>query len=119
VINGKTAGNRGQQLAITLVVVAVIAVLGATFRVHTQTSFFTGSGPAGSAAYRQEMAFVRCMRSHGMPNLPDPPPGGSISVPLTQNGAGGKSSAPASLAVDACKHLAPRGRENTTVKITL
>jgi hypothetical protein len=92
--------------------VAVVAVLAATFRVHTQTSFFTGSGPAGSAAYRQEIAFVRCMRSHGVPDLPDPPPGGSISVPS-------KSSDPTSRAVDACKQLAPRGRENMTVKITL
>jgi hypothetical protein len=91
--------------------VAVIAVLAATFRVRTQTSFSTGSGAAGSAAYQQEIAFVRCMRSHGMPDLPDPPPGGSISVP--------KSSALASQAVDACKHLTPLGRENTTVKITL
>jgi hypothetical protein len=93
--------------------VAVIAVVAATFRVHTQTSFFTGSGPAGSAAYRQEIAFVRCMRSHGVPDLPDPPPGGSLSVPLTQNRA------LASQAVDACKHLAAHGRANMTVKITL
>jgi hypothetical protein len=86
--------------------VAVIAVLAATFRVHTQSAFVTGSGPAGSAAYRQEIAFAQCLRSHGLPDVPDPPPGGSISVPMTQ-------------ALDACKHLVPRGRENTTVKITL
>jgi hypothetical protein len=118
-MNGKTAGNRRLRLAIALVVVAVVALLATTFRVHTQTSFATGAGPAGSAAYRQEIAFVQCMRSHGVPNLPDPPPGGSISVPLTQNGAGGKSSDPVPQAFDACMQLAPRGRETTNIQITL
>ncbi len=118
-MNGKTAGNRGPRLAIALVVVAVVALLAATFRMHTQTSFATGSAPAASAAYRQEIAFVQCMRSHGVPNLPDPPPGGSISVPLTQNGAGGKSGDPVSQAFGACKQLAPHGRETTNIQITL
>ena len=118
-MNGKTAGNLGPRLAIALVIVAVVALLAATFRVHTQTSFSTGSGPAGSAAYRQEIAFVRCMRSHGVPSLPDPPPGGSISVQLTQNGSGGKSRDPVPQAFDACKPLAPHGREDTNIQMTL
>jgi hypothetical protein len=118
-MNDKTAGNRGSRLAIALVVVAVVAVLAAAFRVHTQNSFSIGSGPAGSAADLQELAFVRCMRSHGAPGLPDPPPGGSISVQLTQNGAGGKSSGPVSQAFDACRQLAPRIRETTNIQITL
>jgi hypothetical protein len=118
VTNGKIAGNR-PRLAIALVVVVVVALLATTFRVHTQTSFSTGSGPAGSAAYRQEIAFVRCMRGHGLPSLPDPPPGGSISVQLTRNGAGERSSDPATQAFDACKQLAPRGRDDTNIQITL
>jgi hypothetical protein len=119
VTNGKIAGNRDRRLAIALVVVVAVALLATTFRVHTQTSFSTGSGPAGSAAYRQEIAFVRCMRGHGLPSLPDPPPGGSISVQLTGNGAGERSSDPASQAFDACKQLAPRGRDDTNIQITL
>jgi hypothetical protein len=118
-MNRTTAGNRGPRLAIALVAVAVVALLAATFRVHTQTSFSPGAGPAGSAAYRQEISFVRCMRSHGVPDLPDPPPGDSISVPLTRNGTGGKSSDPVPQAFDACKQLAPRGRETTNIQITL
>ena len=85
----KSTGNRGQRLAVALAAVAVVAVLAAEFRVDTQTSFSTGSGPAGSLAYRQEIAFVSCLRSHGMPGLTDPAPGGSMSVPLTQNGSAG------------------------------
>jgi hypothetical protein len=73
-MNGRTAGKRCPRLAIALVCVAVVALLATTFKVHTQTSFATGAGPAGSAAYRQAIAFVQCMRSHGVPTLPDPPP---------------------------------------------
>ena len=83
------------------------AVLAAAFRMHTQTSFSTGSGPAGSAAYRQEIAFAQCMRSHGLANVPDPPPGASISVPLPQDG------------LDACKQLVPGGKDTTNIQITL
>ena len=79
-MKGKTAGNRNPWLAIALVVVAVVALLATTFRVHAQTSFATGSGPAGSAAYRQEIAFVQCMRSHGVPKLPAPLPGEAPSA---------------------------------------
>jgi len=118
-MNGNTAGNRGPRLAMAMVAVAAVAVLAVAFRVHAQTSFSTGSGQPGSAAYRQEIAFVRCMRSHGMPDLPDPPPGGSVSVQLTQNGAGGKSSGTVPQAFDACGRLAPRGRKTTKIQITL
>lgn len=118
-MNAKSAGHRGPRLAIALFALAAVALLAATFRLHMRASFATGSGPAGTAAYRQEIAFVRCMRSHGVPNLPDPPPGGSISVPLTHTAAGGTSSDPMSQALEACKQLAPRGRETTNIQITL
>jgi hypothetical protein len=118
-MDGKTADNRSRRLAAALVAAAVVAVLAVAFGVHTQTSFATGSGPAGSAAYRQEIAFVRCMRSHGVPSLPDPPPGASISVRLTHDGTGGKSGGPVPQAFAACKQLAPRGRETTDIQITL
>jgi len=113
-MNGKTASNnRSPRPGSVLAVVAVAALLATTFRVHVQeSSFSTGSGPAGSAAYRQEIAFVGCMRRHGVTNLPDPPPsGGSISVQLTRNAV--------SRAVDVCERLAPGGRENTNIQITL
>jgi len=104
-MNGQTAGHRGRRLAGALAVVAVVAVLAPTFRVHAQTTTSYPAGPAGSAAYRQEIAFVQCLRSHGVPNLPVPPPGGSITLPEK--------------AADACHQLAPRGRQTTTIKIVL
>ena len=118
-MSGKTAGNRRPWLAVALAVAAVIAVLAATFRVHVQTYMSYPAGSAGSATYRQEIAFVQCMRSHGVPNLPTPPPGGSITLQATQNGTGGKPGDPTAKAADACKRLAPRGREMTNLQIVL
>jgi len=118
-MNGKTAGNRRRRLAVTLAVAAVIAVLAPTLRVHVQTYTSYSAGSAGSATYRQAIAFVQCLRGYGMPNLPTPPPGGSITLQGTQNGTGGKPGDPTAKAVDACKQLAPRGRRITNLQIVL
>jgi hypothetical protein len=116
-MNGKTAGNRGLWLARALAVAAVVAVLAATFRVHVRT--YT-SYPVRSATYRQEIAFVQCMRSHGVPTLPYPaPPAGSIAPQETQDGTGGKPSDPTAKAVNACKRLAPHGKKITAIQIVL
>jgi hypothetical protein len=106
-MNGRTAGNWDpRHVGATVAVAAVVAMLATTFRVQTYDSYSTGSGPAGSAAYRQEITFVRCMRGHGVPNLPDPPPGDPIVVRVSQ-------------AFDACKQLTPHGRETTNIRIVL
>jgi hypothetical protein len=114
-MNDKTAGNRGPRRAGALAVAAAVAVLATACSTQTSTSY--AAGPAGSAAYRQVIAFVQCMRSHGAPNLPDPPPGGGITLPAPQNGTGGQSGDFPAQAVAACKHLLPRGREITNVVI--
>jgi hypothetical protein len=107
-MNGKTAGNRSPRLAVALTVVAVVALLAATFRVHVQTYTSYPAGPAGSAAYRQEVAFVQCLRSHGVPGVHGPPPpGGSVNLQGSQE------------AVRACQRLAPRGRQTSKVQIVL
>jgi hypothetical protein len=119
-MNGRPVANRGRWLAGALAVVAVVAVLAATFRVHAQTYTSYPAGPAGSATYRQEMAFVQCLRRHGVPGLPAvPPPGGSVTLQVTRTGAGGKPGDPTAEAVNACQRLAPRGREMTNVHIVL
>jgi len=40
---------------------------------HSGTS---GSGSSGEASQSQQLQFAKCMRSHGVPNFPDPVPGG-------------------------------------------
>lgn len=68
-------------------VLAAVALLAPTFGVHTQASFVVGSGPAGSAAYRQVIAFATCLLGHGVPDIPNPPPGGNaaLSVPVPKS----------------------------------
>jgi hypothetical protein len=112
-MNGRTTGNwNPRRVGILVVVAAVVAVMAAAFRVQTYTSYSTGSASAGSAAYRQEIIFVECMRSHGAPNFPVPPPGGSVAVQMSPGD-------PATRAVDACKQLLPHGRETEDVRIVL
>jgi hypothetical protein len=109
---GRAVGTRGQRIAGGLVILALVALLAVTFRVRTRDSFAIGAGPAGSAAYRQAAAFAACMRGHGEPGVPTPPPGDGITVQLPGSG-------PEARAVAACKALAPTGREDTSVSITL
>jgi hypothetical protein len=63
-----------------------------------------GSPHASRPAVHQELvAFAHCMRSHGVPNWPDPLPQGGF--PRT---GGGQDSGPqASAAMSTCKHLLP------------
>jgi hypothetical protein len=112
-MNGRTTGNwNSRRVGVLVVVAAVVAVLAAAFRVQTYTSYSTDSGSAGSAAYRQEIIFVQCMRGHGAPNFPVPPPGGSVAVQMSPGD-------PTTRAVDACKQLLPRGMETKDVRIVL
>ncbi|HEX6450048.1 MAG TPA: hypothetical protein VF060_11360 [Trebonia sp.] len=106
-MNGTTAGTRGsRRTGLLIAVAAAVALLAAAFHVQVYTTFSTGSGPAGSAAYRQEITFAQCMRGYGVPDVPDPPPGDSISMPVPR-------------AAGACEQLAPGGRETTNIRIVL
>lgn len=114
-MNDKAGGHRAPRRAGALAAAAAVAVLTAACSAQTSTSY--PAGPAGSTTYRQDIAFVQCMRSHRQWNSPDPPPGGAIILQVPKNGARGKSGGPFSQAVDACKHLLPRGREITNIQI--
>jgi hypothetical protein len=41
----------------------------------------TTTGAASPARYSQGLKFSECMRSHGVPNFPDPTSGGGIQIP--------------------------------------
>ena len=58
-------------------------------------------GASGSSAYQEDLAFAHCMRAHGVPDFPDPPPDGGF--PRT----GGADSLQSGSAMDACEHLLP------------
>lgn len=71
-----------------------------------------GGSPAAttavSANYQKALTYAQCMRSHGMPNFPDPDSQGQFSnLPSSASDAAVKQ---ASLsAQNACRHLAPSG----------
>jgi hypothetical protein len=80
----------------------------------------TAGAGSGSGAYNQGLAFARCMRSHGVPNFPDPKASGNggIEIQATQRGGSGQSlkingvpvNAPAfQSAQQACHSLLPNG----------
>jgi hypothetical protein len=76
-----------------------------------------GGGAASSAdppTYAQEIALVGCMRSHGVPNFPDPTAAGGYSLTADGSlvGADGSvdiDSSQAQTAYGDCRHLLPGG----------
>jgi hypothetical protein len=107
-MNEKTGGSRGLRLAGTLAAVAATALLAAACG---------GSAPPTKSAptYAQVLSLVRCMRSHGEPNFPDPNSSGSYSFGSNGSlvGADGSSvdinSSQAQAAYGDCRHLVPGG----------
>ncbi len=76
-----------------------------------------GTGGNTAAKYEAALAYVDCMRSHGVPNFPDPSGDGQINVDFAY---GGKDGSPASAGIDrmspqyisadqTCRHLLPGG----------
>ncbi len=76
----------------------------------------TGTGGASTGATAgsesgspesQELAFAKCMRVHGVPNFPDPSPGGGFEI---RKGSGDEPSSPAFQRARAeCKGVLPPG----------
>jgi hypothetical protein len=94
-MNGKTGGNRGPRCARALVAVAAVAVLATA----------CGIGNAREVV----MAYGRCMRSHGVPNFPEPV--GMGQGPETNaKWTGVNTRSPQFLAAtSACQHVLPPG----------
>lgn len=83
---------------IGLVVVAAVALLATA----CGGSSGSAASSAGSPTYPQEVALAQCMRSHGLPDFPDPDPstgGFSSSVLSTFDNTQGQA------AYGACRHL--------------
>jgi hypothetical protein len=70
------------------------------------TTTTTSSPPGTSAQQAGALAFARCMRSHGVPNYPDPTRSGLVKESLQQLGVG---RARFQTAQTACNHLLPNG----------
>ena len=64
-------------------------------------------GTGGSAAAASAVAYSACMRSHGVPNYPDPDRGGQL--PKTGAQLLGVSASQYQAAQQACRHVLPAG----------
>ena len=65
-----------------------------------------------------DLNYSRCMRRHGVPNFPDPKPGGGIEIPIGGGGGVDPDSPAFQQANEACKHLTPGGRGFTKTPVT-
>jgi hypothetical protein len=87
------------------IIFAGMALLAAACGGSPSSTSSSGSSPGGGSANTHLLPFARCMRSHRVPNFPDPAsdnkfPGAQhlgVSDPLYQ------------AAMNACKHLLPNG----------
>jgi hypothetical protein len=109
-MNDTTGRYRNPRRAGTLAAAAAAAAIA----VLATACGGSAAPSAGVPSYAQEIALVGCMRSHGVPNFPDPNASGGYS--LTPNGslvgANGSvdiNSSQAQTAYGDCRHLLPGG----------
>ena len=109
-MNDQTGRNRGPRRAGALAVAAAVAILAAACG--------GGSAPPSASAptYAQVLALAQCMRSHGVPNFPDPDTAGGYarglggqSPTLGNKGAINPTSPQFQAALAACQQLLPPG----------
>jgi hypothetical protein len=106
-MNDKTGRYRGPRRAGALAAAAAVAVLATACGGSAASS-------AGPPTYAQEIALVGCMRSHGVPNFPNPSAAGGYSLTAGGSlvGADGSvdiDSSQAQTAYGDCRHLLPGG----------
>jgi hypothetical protein len=114
--NRYRARRRTVMLAVAAGITLLMTACGSGSTTSTGNADATSTGNAGtsdtgntsstSAAYAKALAYSQCMRSHGVPNFPDPTiSNGNIGINLGNN-AGASQSAMQS-AQNACKSLSP------------
>jgi hypothetical protein len=114
-MNDKTCSTRGTRRAGALAVLAAVGLLTAACSAPTPSVGGTAA-TTESATYRANIAFAQCMRTHGVPNFPDPGPQssfhlGALPVGAAADTTGGK-------AIIACSHLLPNGSSSNNGQVT-
>lgn len=108
----RRARLRPARTASAIIAMAVLAPLAAACSSSPSSTGSVGSPNAkGSAtsqsASSQAVTYARCMRSHGVPNYPDPDASGQL--PKTDAQLLGVSTSQYQAAQQACRHLLPAG----------
>jgi hypothetical protein len=102
IMNGKYGAGQVRRRAGVLAAAAAVAMLTAACGAHVSVA----TDPSGSAAYRANLAYAQCMRTHGAPNFPIPSPGESFHISGHPKGT---VHGPRTQANQACEHLLPPG----------
>jgi hypothetical protein len=102
-MNEKT---RGTRRTVALAALAATALLTAACSSPASGGGGTAS-TSESAADRANIAFAECMRTHGVPDFPDPIPGANFQV--SGEPVGAAANTPSGKAYLACQHLLPSG----------
>ena len=92
--------------ALTTAAIAM-ALLAAACSGSPSSTSSGGSSNSQGAATSQTLAYARCVRSHGVPNFPDPNTGGQFNKTTLEQLAASNSQY--QTATQACAHLLPAG----------
>lgn len=92
-----------------------VASIGSTTTTTRPPPVAVGGNGASNAKYRAALAYVSCMRAHGVVNFPDPTSNGTLNVTFATGGKDGASGTPginrnSSQYITAstdCRHLLP------------
>jgi hypothetical protein len=93
-----------------LVVLAIVALLGAACSSAPAGTGASSDGGSATAGRGQALKFAQCMRDHGVREFPDPDASGTLTIETIANGTSIDTDSPAfQRAVTACKDLEPAG----------
>lgn len=114
-----TCGPRQASARRARTAAAIIATVGfALVAAACGGSTFAGSGGSakavGTAGVSPALAFTRCVRTHGVPDYPDPDSSGEIAKESPQQL--GVSDSQYQAAQSACQHLLPNGGQPTSAQ---
>ena len=109
---------RRARVAAVITVMAAAALLAAACSGSPSSTGSGGSPNAGGSASSHLLAYSRCMRSHGVPNFPDPDSSGEIPKEAVVSAGHSVSDSQFRAAGSACANLAPSGLGPAKAPIT-
>ena len=100
-----------------MTVIAAAALLAAACSSGSPSSAGSGGSPnaGGPANSSSAVAYSRCVRSHGVPDFPDPDSNGQIPKEAVVPALRGVSESRAKAATNACANLNPAGQGSPTL----
>jgi hypothetical protein len=109
--------RRRRQTAAAVIAAAVLALVAAACSGSSPSSAVSGDSPraAGSSSSPSAVAYSACVRSHGVPNFPDPDSGGGI--PKVDALHLGVSASQLQAAQQACESVYPNNGGSLSVSL--